>query len=69
MQIIENNKIQEKVYIEKMENGLTVLVFPRKNIQKKYIIWGTRFGSIDNHFISPGDSEETVVTDGIEHYL
>ena len=69
MQIIENNKIQEKVYIEKMENGLTVLVFPRKNIQKKYIIWGTRFGSIDNHFISPGDSEETVVPDGIAHYL
>ena len=69
MQIIENNKIQEKVYIEKMKNGLTVMVFPRKNIQKKYIIWGTKFGSIDNHFISPGDTEETVVPDGIAHYL
>ena len=69
MQIIENNKIEEKVYIEKMKNGLTVMVFPRKNIQKKYIIWGTKFGSIDNHFISPGDTEETVVPDGIAHYL
>ena len=69
MQIIENNKIQEKVYIEKMKNGLTVMVFPRKNIQKKYIIWGTKFGSIDNHFISPGDTEETIVPDGIAHYL
>ena len=45
------------------------MVFPRKNIQKKYIIWGTKFGSIDNHFISPGDTEETIVPDGIAHYL
>ena len=69
MQIIENNKIQEKVFIEKMKNGLTVMVFPRKNIQKKYIIWGTRFGSIDNNFIAPGDTEPTKVPDGIAHYL
>ena len=69
MQIIENNKIQEKVFIEKMKNGLTVMVFPRKNIQKKYIIWGTRFGSIDNNFIAPGDKELTKVPDGIAHYL
>ena len=69
MQIIENNRVQEKVYIEKMENGLTVMIFPRKNIQKKYIIWGTKFGSIDNHFISPEDTEETEVPDGIAHYL
>ena len=69
MQIIENNRVQEKVYIEKMENGITVMIFPRKNIQKKYIIWGTKFGSIDNHFISPEDTEETEVPDGIAHYL
>lgn len=69
MQIIENNKIQEKVFIEKMKNGLTVMVFPRKNIQKKYIVWGTRFGSIDNNFIAPGDNEPTKVPDGIAHYL
>lgn len=69
MQIIENNKIQEKVFIEKMKNGLTVMVFPRKNIQKKYIIWGTRFGSTDNNFIAPGDNEPTKVPDGIAHYL
>ncbi len=69
MQIIENKDIQEKVYIEKMDNGLTVLIFPREKIQKKYIIWGTKFGSIDNHFISPGDSTETIMPDGIAHYL
>ena len=36
MQVIENLKIKEKLYIEKLENGLTVMVIPKKGIQKKY---------------------------------
>ena len=43
MQTIENTKIQEKVYIEKLENGLKVIVIPKKT-QKKYIIWGVHYG-------------------------
>ena len=35
MQIIENSKVKEKVYIEKLENGLTIMVIPKKDIQKK----------------------------------
>ena len=37
MQIIENSKVKEKLYVEKLENGLTVMIMPKKNIQKKYI--------------------------------
>ena len=51
MQVIENLKIKEKLYIEKLENGLTVMIIPKENTKKKYITWGTNFGSIDNHFI------------------
>ena len=43
MQIIENDKIKEKMYIEKLENGLTIIIIPKLGVQKKYIIWGTRF--------------------------
>ena len=69
MQIIENSKIKEKMYIEKLENGLTVMFIPKKGAQKKYIIWGVNFGSVDNKFII-GDSEEvTHIPDGIAHYL
>ncbi|MCI8308915.1 MAG: insulinase family protein [Clostridia bacterium] len=69
MQIIENSKIKEKMYIEKLENGLTVMIIPKKGAQKKYIIWGVNFGSVDNKFII-GDSEEvTHIPDGIAHYL
>ena len=68
MQIIENNKIKEKVYIEKMENGLTIMFFPKKT-KKKYIIWSTNFGSIDNKFYINHSREITTVPDGIAHYL
>ncbi len=69
MQIIENSKVKEKLYVEKLENGLTVMIMPKKNIQKKYMIWSTNFGSIDNKFISQGENEETSIPDGVAHFL
>lgn len=69
MQIIENNKIKEKMYIDKLENGLTVIVFPKKDVQKKYIVWGIEFGSVDNQFKIAGEKEITKIPDGIAHYL
>lgn len=69
MQIIENSKVKEKLYIEKLENGLTVMIMPKKGIQKKYVIWATNYGSIDNKFIVPGENDVTEVPEGIAHYL
>ena len=69
MKIIENSKVKEKLYIEKMENGLTVMFVPKPGIQKKYMIWGTNYGSNDNKFIVPGETEETEVPNGVAHFL
>lgn len=69
MQIIENSKVKEKLYIEKLENGLTIMIMPKKGIQKKYVIWATNYGSIDNKFVVPGETEVTEVPEGIAHYL
>ncbi len=69
MQIIENKKINEKLYIEKLENGLTVMVVPKPGVKKKYIIWGTNYGSLDNKFIVPGEENITEVPDGVAHFL
>lgn len=69
MQIIENSKVKEKLYIEKLKNGLTVMIIPKKGIQKKYIIWGTNYGSNDNRFIVPGENEVTEVPKGVAHFL
>ena len=69
MKIIESSKIKEKAYVEKLENGLTVIIIPKANTNKKYIMWGTHFGSIDNHFIMPKTGEEVYIPDGVAHFL
>lgn len=69
MQIIENLKIKEKLYIEKLENGLTIMIIPKPNTKKKYITWGVNFGSIDNHFIDPKTKQQIQIPDGVAHFL
>ena len=69
MQVIENLKVKEKLYIEKLDNGLTVMIIPKSGIQKKYIIWGTNYGSNDSKFIVPGEKQETEVPMGVAHFL
>ena len=69
MQIIENLSVKEKLYIEKLDSGLTVLIIPKKDVLKKYVMWATHYGSIDNKFIVPGEKETTKVPDGVAHYL
>lgn len=69
MKIIENSKVKEKLYVEKLENGLTIMIIPKKGIQKKYVIWGTNYGSNDSKFIVPGEAEETEVPKGVAHFL
>ena len=44
MQSIYNSKLKETLYKEKLQNGLTVRIIPKKGIQKKYIIWGKDYG-------------------------
>lgn len=68
MQVTENKQIKEKLYTEKLDNGLILMVFPKKT-RKKYIVWSTNFGSVDNKFYAPGEENLTVVLDGIAHYL
>ena len=69
MQKIENKKIKETVYIETLDNGMKIIIIPKHETKKKYIIWGTKFGSIDNHFIEPSTGREIKVPDGVAHYL
>ena len=69
MQTIYNSKVKETLYVEKLENGLTIMIIPKKGIQKKYIIWGTHYGSNDNKFIVPGEENVTEVPKGVAHFL
>ncbi len=68
--IKENTTLEEKVYCAKLEPGPEVYVLPREGYNKKYAIFSTRFGSIDNYFKVSGNGEETVaVPDGVAHFL
>ena len=69
MKIIESTNIKEKAYFEKLENGLNIIIIPKANTKKKYVIWGTNFGSIDNRFIMPRTNEEVFIPDGVAHFL
>ncbi len=69
MQTIYNSKVKETLYTEKLKNGLTVMCIPKKGVQKKYIIWGTHYGSIDNKFVVPGETEPVEVPKGVAHFL
>ena len=69
MQVIENLKVKEKLYIEKLHNNLTVMIVPKPGMKKKYMIWGTNYGSNDNKFVIPGEQEITEVPNGVAHFL
>lgn len=69
MRKIECTAIKEEAYIEILNNGMKVIVVPKHNLDKKYIIWGTHFGSIDNRFIMPKSGEEVFIPDGVAHFL
>ena len=61
--------IKEKCYMQKLDNGLQVIIIPKKNLQKKYVICGAHFGSIDNEFIDKESGEKIKIPDGVAHFL
>jgi hypothetical protein len=44
------DQLQEELYFEKMDNGLSVYILPKKGFNKTYATFTTKYGSIDNHF-------------------
>jgi len=66
---IYSDILREKIYFHKLDNGLEIFILPKKDYTKKYAIFGTRYGSIDNKFIIPGEKEATEVPEGIAHFL
>ena len=56
-------------FFEKLKNGLTIIIVPKAGIRKKYVIFGTHYGSNDSKFIVPGENEITEVPKGVAHFL
>ena len=47
MKIFENKKLQEKYYLEILDNGLKVYLMPKNEFHKTYAIFSTKYGSRD----------------------
>lgn len=61
--------INETIYCGTHSTGLGVFVIPKPGFSKKYAIFGTKFGSVNNKFIPLGESEAISVPDGVAHFL
>lgn len=69
MQTKEYPQLNETLYTETLENGLQVVLLPKPDFNKTYALFGTDFGSIDQHFTPIGQSEPVNFPDGIAHFL
>ncbi|MGJ9458922.1 EF-P 5-aminopentanol modification-associated protein YfmH [Oceanobacillus sp. CF4.6] len=61
--------INETLYSEKLDNGLTVFLLPKPQMAKAFGIFSTNYGSIDQTFVPIGESEEMNVPEGVAHFL
>lgn len=59
--------LDETVYRYKTAEGLRIHIMEKKNFSKKYAFFGTRYGSIDNHFTVDGCNYR--MPEGIAHFL
>lgn len=66
---IRNRKLDEEIYSAELSNRLKVFYMPKKNYVKKYAIYSTYYGSIDNSFVPIGENKEITVPEGIAHFL
>ena len=69
MREIRNEQLQISAYHDQLPNGLDVFVIKKDGFKQTFAMFSTDYGSIDREFIVPGESDATVVPDGIAHFL
>ena len=62
-------ELNQKVIFEHLENGLDVIIVPKKGATNYYVTYATHFGSLNYKFKAPGKDEITTVPDGVAHFL
>ena len=68
-EIIENKWLDEKLFRYTVYPGMEVYVLPKPGYIKKYAIFSTHFGSIDNRYRVEGSAEVQQLPDGVAHFL
>lgn len=61
--------LDERVFQTKLKNGLSIYICQKKGYQQKIGMFGTKYGSLTNHFVDIQTNQEVKVPDGIAHFL
>ena len=69
MKIINMQDSNEKIYYEKLDNGLEVYFYTKENFHNNYVTFTTKFGSVYNEFVPIGEEKMIKVPNGIAHFL
>lgn len=67
METLTFKRVGERMYHEKLENGLNLFVFPKPGFQKGYAFFATNYGGMDMRFALDGQQHDTPA--GVAHYL
>lgn len=69
METINLKDVSEKVYYEKLDNGLEVYLYNKDNFHNNYVTFTTKFGSINTEFVPINEDKMITVPHGIAHFL
>lgn len=69
MKKLDYTTIDEVLYTEKLDNGLTVFLLPRPEMSKVYSFFSTDYGANDYMFTPIGKTEKVTVPEGVAHFL
>ncbi len=69
MKTINIEQVNEKIYYEKLDNGLEVYIARKKDFISSYATILTNFGGLDIEFIPINEKEMVKVPSGIAHFL
>jgi len=64
-----SKELNEITYKTKLDNGLEVYICKKPGFKKKIGMFGTKYGSVINHFVDITTGNETRVPDGVAHFL
>jgi predicted Zn-dependent peptidase len=68
-EIIKSQRLDESYIKIKDKSGLTILFYPMKKYSTSYVLFGTKYGSIDTTFKTNQDDEYTQIPAGVAHFL
>lgn len=69
MEKINFEGLNEYAYYEKLENGLDVYVYRKKDYHTFYAYFVTNYGSLNNEFVPISENKMQKFPDGIAHFL